>query len=85
MMKYRSEKHTDHKSMPQIETIRDASKPSEKSIVHEIPKISRVYEGIYRDRPESWYEWESVWTHRIGICKIGSSSDDPEVGEYRCY
>jgi hypothetical protein len=71
--------------MPEIETIGDTGEPSEASIVHEQSGESRVYESIYSDRSESWYEWKPVWTHRIGVCEIRGSSDEPEIGEYCNY
>ena len=74
--------------MPEIETIGNPCKPGEESIVHKYSNKSRIYEREYRDRPESWHEWESIWTHRIRVCEIWSSSDEPEIREYsnyRCY
>jgi hypothetical protein len=71
--------------MPEIEAIWYACEPSEESVVHKYPKISRIYESIYSNRPESWNKWESIWTHRIGVCEIWGSSDDPEIGKYRYY
>ncbi len=84
-MKHGRYEDTNHESMPEIETIGDICKPSEEPIIHEESSESRIYQSVYGDRPESWYEWEPVGTHRIGVCEIRSSSDDPEIGEYSDY
>ena len=66
-MKQESEQYSDHESMPEIKTIGYTGKPSEESIIHKYSHISRIYQRIYGNRPESWDKWKPVWTHRIRV------------------
>jgi hypothetical protein len=85
MMKYSREEHTNNEPMPEIETIGYTCEPSEEPIIHPYSHISRVYQGKYSNRPDSWHKWESIGAHRVGICEIWSSSDDVEIAKYRNY